>query len=1635
MRRYTQRDEHSGRCHRARRFLAALCLSVSVVLNGILSWASTESFLRDCETLTRSPHRLAGTEECHRAIDAIIQRLEQINPDKLIVQEFPVAQTRVKRCEVEIQFASETSVTLPLQPIRPNGIIAPVSPREGITGPIVNINVHSPDPFGGKSVEGAIVVLDYNCWDAWLRAFRLGAKAVIFAPSGHTYAWHSHFSYANTNLPRFYYEGSAADFQQGAIATIHSEVVWDDKVGKNVLAFFEGTDPVFHQDKEELIILATAVDSYGEVPTLSPGARGAANCASLLRLTEHLARNRPRRHVLVAFFDGQARGHLGVSAFYKALEKDQKDVAVDKRKEYLENEWNFLSALEKALDSNNPLQPGTTVRREMVRRLKEAAKAHSFRISGDLYDLRKQLMEQSEGSSGYEAIVSNIELRQAESDLWNDLRRALARDNITPSVSNELGIVLADVRRDMETRQAELEFERRALSQDEQVRDLISEMWIALHLSFLFGDTTTRYGVIIGGDSSLCSGDDLPGLYTRIQSTFLSAYNAVQEQDASVHLFEVSSADGTLDPPRLLWGAPFLIHSGEVAGKAGIYNLCVGTVQEYLPREGTPQDTLDRLDLKRMEDQINDFSPLFLQLASEDGLSLRRSIKTQIYFSVSKFESDNRPTGPTVMARAHGNAMPNMPMPRTTIQVIQKFHTDVQPGFMPRKPYAFDNYPIVRSNQNGVYSYGPTHPVTWLHFGFGATFDERGQLTSVADRWSWRFLSTRLNLLNCLSGYVILPAQINPTEAAAYKAKGNSVLEVAKSYTETVDGVFFWHCEDKIDAVKYFGLQSVIGLNNGPEILQERSADQEEPITPDGIGFSTHQDWTPPPSARRSASDLWRLNESRLELLRSKDIINNSVEELHGHAEDLMLQANELQSLSAREALANSALLIERPVYQDTKTTLDDLIRAVLILLALCVPFAFAVERLLIGATTIYRQIGGFTGFFIFTFMILFYTHPAFAISATPIVIFLGFAVVVLSALVIFIIMRKFEVELKVLQGLTSTVHAADVSRFSTVMAAMSMGISTMRRRPLRTLLTATTIILLTFTILCFASFGTQTGIVRLFLDAAPEYSGVFVHDVNWSQFNLEVLDVLRGRWSQKTTICPRLWISPRTEQNQGPLLTHEDGSSPLALKGVLGLASEEISLRPDLQSLMGTDLDNWDSKVFITQAVSEHTGLREGDRSVVGGMRLTVGKILEGSQLAMITDMDRNSILPVDFVTMQSVIDTARQQQQQQRRADTLAREVQQNWAHLPTDSIVIVSPANARVMGANLHAVTLYTETNWEAAELATDLAKVFDLSISATRPEGVFRHTLGLIVQASGAKDLFFPIVLGGLVIFGTMLGSVADREREIYTFSSLGLAPPHVASLFFAEAMVYSVLGGMGGYLIAQGMMKILSLLAGLGLARVPEMNYSSMNAIVTILIVMATVLISAIYPAMKASRSANPGILRTWRLPAPTGDSFDIAFPFTVSNYDITGVVSFLKEHFENFGDTGLGVFMAQEPRLVKDENDMLGLDARIALAPFDLGVTQTFQMRSTPSEIEGIDEVRIRLHRLSGQPKDWRRLNKVLLDDLRRQFLIWRALPEETMEIYRHKTWEAMGESPESQIPNASVPEPSDSETREDYGA
>lgn len=1573
-----------------------------------------DSIRADTEMLTRQPHRLSGTEEYAEAAQFVEQRLRDIGIEDVVVQEFATAQTEVGRCELVVG-----ERTLNLIPGRPNGVVPPTSPPMGIQGELVDIGDGSDAMLNSHDVHDRIVVIDYNADMQWLKALRLGARALIFVNADDAHSDHHHYVRANANIPRFFYPGPREDLPAGEFATIHSEVRWEPAVGRNVIAFVPGTDPVFELGREEVIVIGAHLDSFGEFPRLSPGARAAANVAGLLKLAELFHENRPRRHMVLAFFDNQARSHAGVVSFYWAMEDQLKEATIQARQDSLKDESAFLEGIADIMRRPNPLDHlDEEGGRRLSERIQNLARDLTLELRTELMVLREEanalVTEYDEVDEQTVAeIEASVEERLVVFDKWNDLRRALSRGRpVPPELQPMLDQVLDGVRTKIAERREELSFLQRALASSEDIKELLDEKWIALHATLVLGDSMPRWGVLIGGDSEIRNQEgDHPGLYGRVQQSFLRAYEALAVKGTAPEHFELATVDARLPEPRLLWAARGLIHGGEVAGRYGIYNIALGTTHERLPREGTPADTVERLNFDILDRNVNEIARIMTAIgdqtdqvgeveavADQRGLSLRRAIPTARSYIVPEFRN-NVTEGAMTMGRHRGSSIPNLPIRRAVVQV--NLQVPWNTIFWPHNKYAaFDPFIVALSDQNGAYTIGglPKEDADMQPAAVAFDFDERGRVTQVSDMRSVDTLRTRMNMLRANPGFYMMPPKFWPDDATVFDAVGNANVGVGSSeraYVETLDGVVTFFVEEKVDEVKIFGLNSAIAVNNRAATLD--GTDMHASL---GSGYSIQTNWLQYPPAFQGAGDLWRINESRLALLRSKDILNSSLEELHGRVQDQYEQALDTDEELYAESLAAAAQLAAQPVYENSRAIMDDLVAAVLILLALCIPFAFALERLLIGATVIYKQMAWFAVFFIITFAILYLSHPAFAVAQTPIIIFLGFAVVVLSCLVIFIIMQKFETELKALQGMRQTVHASDISRFNTVMAAMSMGISTMRRRPLRTALTAITIILLTFTILCFASFDTQRGIVRLFTAPSPNYTGALYHPPSWGTINQDFVEFIRARWGREADIATRHWVCPEFPGDPDFVVSHADGSNPVILKGILGLEPAELQHRSELRELMQIDkAEDISDMVFMTEAVATLLEVTPGDRVIIKGIPLTVGSLLDSTRFTAVTDMDNTSVIPIDYAQMQDT-----QATQTTGAADDLMAE-QINWANLPTDSVVIMSDKNCARAGGKVSVIHMYTDNVDTASRIAEEFARMMDRTpIMATRQNGVYRHVLGTVVAASGVGDLFFPVILGGLVIFGTMLGSVADREKEIYTFSALGLAPPHVASLFFAEALVYSVLGGMGGYLIAQGSMKILAVLAAYGWVTVPEINYSSTNAIVTILIVMATVLISAIYPAVKASKSANPGLLRSWRPPPPDGDVYDIVFPFTVSEYDLTGVVSFLKEHFENFSDTGLGAFMAQETEMMRFEDGALGLRAHLALAPFDLGVTQHFELRSTPSEIKGIDEVQIKLIRRSGQVGDWVRLNRNLFNDLRTQFLLWRSIPKEIMEQYRAQT-------------------------------
>ena len=172
-------------------------------------------------------------------------------------------------------------------------------------------------------------------------------------------------------------------------------------------------------------------------------------------------------------------------------------------------------------------------------------------------------------------------------------------------------------------------------------------------------------------------------------------------------------------------------------------------------------------------------------------------------------------------------------------------------------------------------------------------------------------------------------------------------------------------------------------------------------------------------------------------------------------------------------------------------------------------------------------------------------------------------------------------------------------------------------------------------------------------------------------------------------------------------------------------------------------------------------------------------------------------------------------------------------------------------------------------------------------------------------SGVPNIIIPLAISVFIVLNTMIGAVYERKREIAVYTSVGLAPSHVSFLFIAEALAFAVLSVVFGYLLAQ---TTAWLFAGTSVWSGITVNYSSMGGVAAMLLVMAVVLLSAIYPSRVAGQIAIPDVNRSWTLPPASGNTLALVFPFLMTYREHRSVGGFLYDFFEGHFDVSHGRF-------------------------------------------------------------------------------------------------------------------------------
>ena len=775
---------------------------------------------------------------------------------------------------------------------------------------------------------------------------------------------------------------------------------------------------------------------------------------------------------------------------------------------------------------------------------------------------------------------------------------------------------------------------------------------------------------------------------------------------------------------------------------------------------------------------------------------------------------------------------------------------------------------------------------------------------------------------------------------------------------------------------------------------------------PQGVGYRV-DDW---PAIRqteyRVAKDMWALLVPRVANLERHGIYNEQIHELQkrGLAELARAEAAyKNRKYDSHAEAASSAWALAGRVYEHVEQTQKDVLFGVLFYIALFVPFAFCLERFLFGFADIYRRIAAFSLILLAVIAVIYQVHPAFELAYSPTVVILAFFIMGLSLIVTLIIFLRFEDEMVMLQNRARRSLSGDISRWKAFWASFMMGVSNLRRRRLRTALTCTTLIILTFTIMSFTSVKSLQRHTSLLLADHSPYRGFLIKTVNWETLPPDAVGVVHGAFHGKAIMAPRVWLE-NEDRRQTAMVTVQKGDRSFEAAGMVGLAAAEARVSGIHKTLLGgrwlTPEDR--HAVIIPDRMAESFGIdpqNPGNAAVdIWGVRFAVVGVFSAKQFSDSVDLDGEPLTPVTFPNEMALTITEVEIDAMESGDDV--QEFQSRYQHVSPELTVIVPWRFLTAAGGHLKSIAAVQEPLSTASkEMARRLVERLGLTVFSGEAGGVYLYHTGDTMQYSGVPNVVIPMIISVFIVLNTMIGSVVERKREIGIYTSVGLAPSHVSFLFIAEAMAFAVLSVVGGYLLAQVSARIFS---GTTLWTGITVNYSSLAGVGAMVLVMVVVLISVIYPSRVAAAIAIPDVNRSWRMPAVLENTMEITLPFLMKAGEHTSAAGFLLAHLQGHQDVSHGLFSTGEIHIDGDpagneknagEPDIgLRLHAQVWLAPFDFGITQIVDIRFVPSEEKGYLAVSVRLKRLAGEANAWGRVNKAFIHELRKQLLVWRSL-------------------------------------------
>jgi cell division protein FtsX len=1498
--------------------------------------AALSRLQNDVAALTKYPSRVPGTPGNIAAAQYMAARFKQIGLEGVREEEYDVTVPVTKNASLTVG-----GRTLGVLPLYPNHVATSTTPPEGISGPLIYAHTGMPRDFNGQDIKGAIVVLDFNSGINWITAADLGAKAVIFVEPTQALRGEAERKFSNLPLeiPRYYLPraqaaslmGSSerAVLSSGAVAlgtgVLKSQVEWKRVKARNIIGTVRGTDAKLAQSgRGDTVIIDAYYDSMAITPDLAPGGEAAANAAALLEVAQNFVKRRPRfsvmfvangsHHVALAgarnfaaahFLDDGKKGSKEKVARYRAF------IGLD-----LTSRTDTVGVFAKSWFYNQM----NTAESILINQFAGFAKKLNDRADG---------LAKRSGAPVDEFYVDGVTGRNGRS--WRSYLPALvALDSEVATMAQKPGIsfatandarLLQDTPFDTVDKVNLANIARQVSTISNLLGDLndVKTMPQSSTLSNNFGYATAR--AITRGD--------IKEKVSFVPDTPIADANLPLQQYASE------------ERRKMIAGTSAVAY---ILDRANSYKTYAGVRGAFIERATFSKGTLKRSTSEGHESKtIIDKQPTaqFLFIGPRVGDS-KGGGTPELEVEAYSLNRAGRIIYAPDMGAERQRFTPKFKTSNAEVKWKDKATGEYESNasvmcFESRAVPLFDTldqrYFSVLKEMTVLDARTDSEPV---EFGFlaplapGAGSSEIEPAAIVFGRHGSRF---KLIMAQGLLGKRLVVLNTQPEFDPKTGAK--------------TENIFF----------------------EGAGVLVPGADDPGNPVI--HVAYQTALDLWTVDQQRIRLLKSFGINNQRVDNLHGLvgckdgkkegtfDCPTEKIARPNGGAIGLAQAALSSFEYDKFYLQARRAFGMESRAYPDVEATSQDVLKGIIFYLALLIPFSFFTERLLFGFPDIRKQIMGTSVMFLLVFTGIRFVHPAFELALTPFIILLAFIILALTVVVTAFLSSKFEQEIK---RLKQGVHFEDVGRLSTISAALSLGIANMRRRPMRTALTCVTLILLTFTVLSFTSVTANiTNFARPYGDNEnpPAYAGLMVRQPDWSALQEAAVTSMSSEFRQRFgNVARRAWYLSR---DQGELLqlrvsSVTDPNKFFHAPALMGAAPEEKTIgSPIAQSLVKghwfddpTRLDvclvpRWillpksqrqaesaaatGSEPVAAQPAQDRSTPEDGsgpllgftvDEAIgkkiqVGGKQFEIIGVFDNVRFRKARDLDGEGFTPVDYQNDQNKQAAQATQEDSQKGEEVTV----QSYQHMDANALMILPYETVLLMGGNTRSLASGFGNVAKPQVELEDLMNRAALGIFGATPneKGQLESKLYSSVESTsyeGFAALVVPILIAALIIANTMLGSVFERTKEIGIYSSVGLAPIHVAALFIAEAAVYAVLGSIAGYLIAQVLAKIITannLLQGLTL------NYSSGSAVISTIIVMATVLLSTLYPAWAAGKMSQPDTERKWRMSEPLGDMWRFQFPFTVSGQQPLGVAEFLWDFFQSHTDTSVGKFYTDKVEL------------------------------------------------------------------------------------------------------------------------